>query len=446
MRYIKTDIPKRLDELPWSRFHTTFLLALGITWVLDAFEIVIVGNVLSLMSESLGLSELQSSLMVSGFLIGAIIGSLIFGYLSDRFGRKKIFIVTLLLYSLGTFMTGFAWDFYSAFVLRLIAGAGIGGEFAAIHSAIDEFVPARHRGKVDGFIVASWNIGSLLASFTALILIKSLPGDIAWRSAFFIGGVIALLISLIRRFVPESPRWLLSRGYLKEAEIIVETLEQKAGIKKDAVPMDVPVFDGGIWGGLKEILARYRWRFLFGSSMSFTILTTYYGIITLIPVSIAPHFKLSSEDVSQIFIAGSLGGLLGGIIVAIFADVVGRKVTGISVALLSTIASISLAFSSDFLVAYYFYSFTAFSFASVAYVSAMEIFPSYIRSTAIGFMSVIGRISGTMAPPLLVYLASKSYFLGLLGLTGLWLIGLTSFVLWGIYGVEAGKRSLEDIT
>ena len=445
MRKIKTDIPARIDSLPWTNLHTMFLVALGITWILDAFEVVIVGNVLREMSKSLSLSPLQSSLIVSGFLIGAIIGSLLFGYLADRFGRKRIFIVTLLTYSLGTFLTGFAWDFYSAIVLRIVAGAGIGGEFAAIHSAIDEFVPSRHRGKVDGFIVASWNIGSLLASFTALELFKYFEPDTAWRVAFYIGGVLALLIAVIRKFVPESPRWLLSRGEVEKAELIVSRFESYAGVGGKGKKLEVEIFEGGLVEGTRLLFSRYRWRFLFSSAMSFTILTTYYGLITLIPVSIADHHALSPEDVSYLFIAGSVGGLVGGVVVAIMADVIGRKGTGLSISLLSVIATLGLIYSENFTTAYYFYSFTAFSFACVAYVSATEIYPSFIRSTAIGVISIVGRISGTLSPPLLVSLSQVDYRLGLVGLLCLWMVGFLAFLLWSVFGVEAKGRSIEEI-
>ncbi len=446
MKFIETDIPSRLDSLPWTRKHTLFLVTLGITWILDAFEVVIVSNVLIAMSDSLELNRIQSSLMVSGFLIGAILGSFLFGYLADRYGRKKIFIITLLLYSGGTFLTGLAFDFYSAFLLRIVAGMGIGGEFAAIHSAIDEFIPSRHRGKVDGFIVASWNIGSLLASFTAIILLKNFQEDLAWRIAFLIGGLLALLIAIIRRFVPESPRWLLSRGQHEPAERIVLDLERLAGGKGEAHKKRIPIFEGGALEAILLLLRNYRWRFLFSTSMSLTILTTYYGIITLIPVSIAPSFGLSGEEISEIFLAGSVGGLVGGVVVAIMADALGRKATGISIAFLSAIATLNLLYTGDFKTSYYLYSFVAFSFASVAYVSAMEIFPTHVRSTAIGMISILGRLGGTLAPPLLVHLSGYGYSYGILGLLSFWLLGLTAFLLWGIFGVEGSKRSLEDIT
>ncbi|RLJ71190.1 putative MFS family arabinose efflux permease [Hydrogenivirga caldilitoris] len=446
MRLIETDITCRLDALPWSWFHTKFLLALGITWVLDAFEVVIVGNVLGSMTESLNLNPFQASLVISGFLAGAIIGSFLFGYLADRFGRKRVFLITLFLYSFGTFLTGFAWDFYSAFFLRVLAGAGIGGEFAAIHSAIDEFIPARHRGKVDGFVVASWNIGSLLASVVALFLLENLSPEWGWRFAFFLGGVIALLIVWVRRSVPESPRWLLSKGKKEKAEEIVEELEREAGVVPVAVKCPVPVFEGSLVDGLRFIMSRYTWRFVFASSLSLTILTTYYGLVSLLPISLAPSMGIPSEDVPNLFLIGSVGGFFGGVVVSIFSDLLGRKTTGLGVALLSALSTLTLVHLDNFYTAFAIYSFIAFSFASVAYVSAIEIFPSFIRATAVGLISIIGRLGGVMAPPLLVSVSQFGYTYGIYGLFSLWLVGVLAFLLWSLFGIEAKGKSIEEIT
>jgi len=446
MRFIETDITCRLDALPWSGFHTRFLLALGITWVLDAFEVVIVGNVLGSMTNSLDLSSFEASLVISGFLLGAIGGSFLFGYLADKYGRKKMFLITLALYSLGTFLTGFAWDFYSAFILRVIAGAGIGGEFAAIHSAIDEFIPARHRGKVDGLVVASWNIGSILASITAMVLLKELPPEWGWRFAFFLGGIIALLIIWVRKNVPESPRWLLSKGHYEEALRIVEELEKQAGKTPEKVKCSIPVFEGSLLEGLKLILKNYRWRFLFASSLSFTILTTYYGVVSLVPIVLAPGAGLKPEDVPDLFLIGSFTGLVGGIVVAFLADLLGRKTTGLSVGILSALSVLFLMHVTNLYLAFGIYSLIAFSFASVAYVSAMEIFPSYIRATAIGMVSIVGRIGGVLAPPYLIALSQISPSLGLWGLFGFWLVGVVAYLLWSMFGVEAKGKSIEEIT
>ena len=445
MRFISTDITCRLDSLPWCRFHTMFVLALGITWVLDAFEVVIVSAVLKPMSKSLNFTPTQSSLMVSGFLLGAIIGSFLFGYLADKYGRKKLFLLTLLLYAGGTFLTGFANSFKSALFFRIIAGAGIGGEFAAIHSAIDEFVPSRHRGKVDGTISALWNLGSILASLSASFILSYFHEAFAWRFAFLLGGVLALVVLLVRLYVPESPRWLLSKGRTKEAQLIVEDLERRAGGKYSSNACSIPVFEGSILDATKLVLSRYRWRFVFSSLMSITILSTYYGLITLLPTGFATAFGFSSQDIPKILLVGSIGGLVGGLVVAFMSDTLGRKITGSLVSFLAFLLSLFFLLPLDFDTVYFAYSLIAFSFASVAYVSATEIYPSYIRAYAIGLLSVIGRVSGALSPVLLVELSSANYTYGVLGLSLFWLLGFVAFAVWTIRGKEAKGKSIEEI-
>ncbi len=446
MRFIQTDITCRLDSLPWTSFHTRFVLALGITWVLDAFEVVIVSAVLKPMAKSLNFSPEQSSLMVSGFLLGAIIGSLVFGYLADKHGRKKLFLITLLLYSGGTFLTGFASSFEMALFFRLLAGAGLGGEFAAIQSAIDEFVPSRHRGKVDGTITALWNLGSLLASLSAVGLIKALGEELSWRLAYFLGGLLALMVVFVRLYVPESPRWLLSKGRLEEAESIVSKVEKLAGGRRSYDRCDVPVFDGSIFDASKVILSKYGWRFLFSASMSFTILTTYYGVITLLPVILSEVYSLSSQEVPKVLLMGSLGGLLGGLLVAYLVDRFGRIPLGLSISLLS--AMLCFLFLSGFhlKLVFFVYSFVAFSFASVAYVIATEIYPSYLRAYAIGLLSVVGRLSGALSPLLLVSLSKLGFVYAIVGLASFWLVGFFAFLLWSIRGMETKGKPLEEIS
>ena len=300
MRFIETDLTCRLDSLPWTSLHTRFLVALGITWVLDAFEVVIVSAVLKPMIKQLNMSSSKGSLMVSGFLLGAIIGSLVFGYLADKYGRKKLFLITLFLYSGGTFLTGFANSFEFALFCRILAGAGLGGEFAAIQSAIDEFVPARHRGKVDGTITALWNLGSIMASLSVLYFLKIFEESFAWRVAYFLGGVLALLIVFIRLYVPESPRWLIAKGRLKEAEDIVKSIERQVKEPPKVESCNVPVFEGNLWEATKVLISKYRWKFVFSATMSFTVLTTYYGMITFLPISLSKVFNLSSQEVSAV--------------------------------------------------------------------------------------------------------------------------------------------------
>lgn len=446
MKKIKTDITYRLDHMPWTGFHTKFVLALGITWILDAFEVVIVSVVLKSMAKSLDISVVQSSWMVSSFLVGALVGALIFGYLADKYGRKKIFFVTLLLYSLGTFLTGFANNFEIAVFFRFLTGMGLGGEFSAIHSAIDEFVPPRYRGRVDGFITSSWNLGSIMASVTGIYLLSRLPEELAWRYAFYLGGVLALLIVFIRLFIPESPRWLISKNRLDEASKIVEEIEKKYSIKPISKTIEITIHTGGLKENIKTIITRYRGRFLFGSAMSFTILTTYYGFITILPLVISSYYNLPATEIPKLLLTASIGGFIGGIIISILTDIVGRKLTGTTIALLSMLLSVSFLLSKDIHSTVFIYSLIAYSFASVAYVSAMEIYPSHLRATAIGILSIIGRISGMLAPPTLTFLSTVSYTYSIIGLSFFWFVGFFAFFIWTKFGVEAKGKSLEEIS
>ncbi len=446
MKTIKTDITCRLDNLPWTFFHTKFVVALGITWILDAFEVVIVSVVLKSMSKSLGLTTFESSWLVSSFLLGALFGAFIFGYLADKYGRKKIFFITLLLYSLGTFLTGFANSFEVAILFRFITGLGLGGEFSAIHSAIDEFVPSRFRGRVDGFITASWNLGSVFASLTGLYLLSNLPEDKAWRYAFLFGGILALLIVFLRLFIPESPRWLISKGYIEKAEEIVKSLEKKYKVKPIKKECEIHIFEGSLKDSIKIILSKYRGRFLFGMALSFTILTTYYGFITILPLVITNQYNLPTTEIPKLLLYASFGGLLGGLVVSFLTDYLGRKITGTVIAMLSMMLSTFFLFSSDIYTTVFIYSFVAYSFASVAYVSAMEVYPSYLRATAIGILSVVGRISGVLAPPILTYLSQIDYKYSILGLSFFWLVGFLAFFIWSKFGIEAKGKSIEEIS
>ncbi|EDP75284.1 Major facilitator superfamily (MFS_1) transporter [Hydrogenivirga sp. 128-5-R1-1] len=279
-----------------------------------------------------------------------------------------------------------------------------------------------------------------------MALLENLDPEWGWRFAFFLGGVIALLIVWVRRSVPESPRWLLSKGMDEEAEKIVRSLEVEAGKTFRAERCSVPVFDGGLLEGMRLILGGYRWRFVFASSLSLTILTTYYGLVSLLPISLAPAMGLPPESVPTLFMMGSVGGFFGGVVVAIFADLLGRKATGLGIAILSALATLTLVHLDNFYVAFAIYSFIAFSFASVAYVSAMEIFPSHVRATAIGLISIIGRLGGVVAPPLLVSLSQHNYAYGVYGLFAFWLVGVIAYLLWSMFGVEAKGKSIEEIT
>src|SRR5947209_8527252 len=222
---IETDIPARLDRLPWTRFHTLVVVALGITWVLDGLEVTVAGSIAGALQESpvLHFTAAEVGLVGSAYLIGAISGAVLFGYLTDRFGRKKLFMVTLGIYLTATAATAFSWDFWSFAFFRALTGAGIGGEYTAINSAIQELIPARFRGRTDLAINGSFWIGAAMGAGGAIVFLQpgTLPPDWGWRAAFGIGALLGLIIVCLRRYIPESPRWLLLHDRAHEAEAVM---------------------------------------------------------------------------------------------------------------------------------------------------------------------------------------------------------------------------------
>src|SRR5271167_2014346 len=230
---IETDIPARLDRLPWTRFHTLVVVALGITWILDGLEVTVAGSIAGALQESpvLHFSAAEVGAVGSAYLAGAVLGALLFGYLTDQLGRRKLFFLTLGVYLTATAATACSWDFASFALFRFLTGAGIGGEYAAINSAIQELVPARFRGRTDLAINGSFWLGAALGAAGAVAFLQPgrLPPDMGWRAAFGIGAVLGLGILLLRSYLPESPRWLMLHDRLGEAEAVIGAIERRAG-------------------------------------------------------------------------------------------------------------------------------------------------------------------------------------------------------------------------
>ena len=219
---IETDVPARLDRLPWTRFHTLVIVALGITWVLDGLEVTIAGSIVGALQESpvLHFTPEQIGLVATAYLAGAVVGALLFGYLTDRLGRRKLFFITLALYLTATAATALSWDFWSFALFRVLTGGGIGGEYAAINSAIQELIPARFRGRTDLAVNGSFWVGAALGALGAVVLLRPglLPPDWGWRAAFGIGAALGLGILFLRQWIPESPRWLMLHARAEECE------------------------------------------------------------------------------------------------------------------------------------------------------------------------------------------------------------------------------------
>src|ERR1041385_450433 len=233
-KWVESYVPARLDRMPWTRWHWLIVFALGATWILDGLEVTLAGSLGGILThhETLRLTDAQVGASATAYLIGAVIGALLFGYGTDWLGRKKLFFVTVAVYLAATALTAFSWSFASYAFFRALTGAGIGGEYAAINSAIDELIPARVRGRVDLMINGSYWIGAAMGSGATVLLLdpNRFPVWLGWRLAFGIGATLGLIVIFFRRWIPESPRWLLIHGRNAEAEEIVDEVEQKIGI------------------------------------------------------------------------------------------------------------------------------------------------------------------------------------------------------------------------
>ncbi|MGH9353313.1 MAG: MFS transporter, partial [Terriglobia bacterium] len=273
-------VGERLDRLSWTPLHTRVTLALGIGWLLDAFEVNIIGNILGVLRKLWNITAIQASALVTVWLIGIMVGALLFGYLADRFGRRKLFILTLLLYSVFTVISALSPGYVFFLCFRFLTAIGVGAEYSAINAAIGEIVPARYRGRANAVIMNFWPLGALAAAAITLYFINLLPPSVGWRFAFGLGAVIALFTVWARRILPESPRWLLGRG--RSAEALAVTRQIEGGGSHFAVRSVVtektvtPV--RGFFSQVGLLLRKHPWRLALGSLLDFSEASGYYGI------------------------------------------------------------------------------------------------------------------------------------------------------------------------
>ncbi len=462
---VETNIPQRLDRLPWSRWHLRMVSALGITWLLDGLEVTLAGSLASILKDkdALALSDFEVGASATGYLAGAVLGALFFGWLTDRLGRKKLFFLTLAVYLSATAATAISWNFWSFFLFRFLTGAGIGGEYAAINSAVDELVPAGVRGAVDLAINATFWIGAALGALGTLLLLNSnwLSPDLSWRFAFGIGAVLGLIILTLRRHVPESPRWLMLRGYEDEANRILDDIETQVAQEKGELPQaegtikitvreSTPIRD--VW---KAMVHDQPARSFLGlvlmvaQSFFFNAVFFTYGLV------LTQFFGVSSRRVPLYILPFALGNFLGPLILGRFFDSLGRKkmiagTYGLSGILLAISAIIfGQGGQSPLSQAIWFTAifFIASSAASAAYLTVSEIFPLEIRAFAISIFYAAGTLAGGVAAPLLFarLIASGSKTQLMWG----YLLGAALMLIAaGVelkFGVNAERQSLESV-
>ena len=418
-RMLETDLPGRLDRLPWSRWHWRVVLALGITWLLDGLEVTLVGAVANVLGspETLHLTDRQVGESVSAYLAGAVVGALFFGRLTDRLGRKKLFFVTLAVYLGATFLTALSTSFVTFALFRALTGAGIGGEYSAINAAIDELLPARVRGRADLMINGTYWLGAALGSASTLLLLdtKLVPLWLGWRVCFGLGGVLGLAILFTRRHLPESPRWLLMHGHRAEAEKVVTAIEKEIEASGHILspPDKLSMVDTQAdtsWGRIFQVLlVKNRKRAVLGFALMVAQAFAYNGVFFTYPLVLGTFFGVPADSIGLYLLPFSLGNLFGPFALGPLFDRFGRRVmiattyivTGVLLAFAGWAFRAELVTSGQLTFLWCLVFFVASAAASSAYLTVSELFPVELRGMAIAIFYAIGTGAGGVAAPAL---------------------------------------------
>ncbi|MDT5093128.1 MAG: hypothetical protein QOH60_2491 [Mycobacterium sp.] len=464
---ITTQVPARLDRLPWSRFHWRVVIGLGGVWILDGLEVTMVGNVAARLTEQgsgIAINDAQIGVAAAIYIAGACLGALFFGQLTDRFGRKKLFMVTLILYLAATVATAFAFAPWYFFLARFFTGAGIGGEYAAINSAVDELIPARVRGRVDLAINGSYWLGAAGGAAGALLFLDQsiFATDIGWRLAFGIGAVFGLAVLVVRRSVPESPRWLFIHGREDEAERIVDDIERQVeeqtgqALEKPHGSLKVRQRKSISFREIAHVaFKKYPRRAVLGLALFIGQAFLYNGVTFNLGTLLKGFYGVTSSLVPVFFVVWALSNFAGPVVLGKLFDTAGRK-RMIAISYLGSAAFAGVlawvfvgqlggvwGFMAVLVVCF----FLASSGASAAYLTVSEIFPMETRALAIAFFFAVGTAIGGITGPLLfsslVNTGDRSLMVWSF-VAGAVVMAIGGFVEL-VLGVDAEQKSLEDI-
>jgi MFS family permease len=483
---VETDVPARLDALPWSRFHTLVVLALGITWILDGLEVTLTGALAGVLKESsaLGLTNTEIGLASSAYLVGAVLGALFFGWLTDRFGRKVLFFVTLAIYLLATAATALSWNFWSFAFFRAATGAGIGGETAAVSSTIQELIPARMRGWTDLAINGSFWIGAAIGAAGSIVLLDpdTIDPAVGWRLAYLSGAVLGLAIFFMRFWIPESPRWLMTHGQARRAETIVAEIESRSPRGRGDATPDIRAQDGPLqdtwsldsrpqdsWPTVrlharshtplaqvaKTLLRTYPQRTAVGLCLMASQAFFYNAIFFTYALILTVFYGVPVGSVGWYLLPFAAGNFLGPLLLGRLFDTLGRKtmigatyaISGLLLAVTGYLFARDIVSVQMLTVAWMIIFFFASAAASSAYLTVSEIFPLEIRALAIAFFYAVGTgMGGVVAPWLLGTLidtgsrgsVAAGYYLGAA------LMIAAASVEWR-WGIAAERRPLEQV-
>jgi MFS family permease len=460
---VETMIPHRLDRLPWSRWHWKVTIGLGITWILDGFEVTLVGAIASVLTkpDTLHLSTNQASSAGTAYLLGAVAGALLFGFLTDRLGRKKLFVSTLAVYLVFTVASALAWDYWSFVGFRLLAGAGIGGEYSAINSAIDELIPARVRGRVDLAINGSWWVGTAAAAFLSFELLNHIRETVSWRLGFVVGAILALAIIMIRRSIPESPRWLMIRGRIDEAERIVREIEDE--VREERGPLPEPRGTPLVVARIRRlsfakivryVADNYPGRAVLGLALMVGQAFLYNSIFFTYTLVLTQFFGVSPHRAPLFLVPFAVGNVLGPLLLGPLFDSIGRRpmitftyvTSGVLLVITGFLFTRDLLTATTMTIAWCVIFFFASAGASSAYLTVSELFPLEARAMAIALFYAIGTGIAVASPSFFGALISShsrtNVYYG-------YLVGAGMMIAAGVVAawlaVPAERRSLEEI-
>jgi MFS family permease len=460
---VRSLIPVRMDKMPWSRFHWLVIVGLGTAWILDGLEVQIVAS--GGYAEALGMSTTEVGLSSTIYLLGQVIGALVFGRMTDTLGRKKLFVITLAVYLVGSGLAGLATEVWFLYLFRFVAGLGIGGEYSAINSAIDELIPGKYRGRVDLAINGTYWFGAGLGAVASFYLLDTerFDQDLGWRIAFFIGPVLGLIIIYLRRHIPESPRWMVTHGQGEQAETIVAGIEAEVQSRGKELPH---LDESQAWWikareGLNAKQLRYVFftlyptRTLLGLTLMITQSFLYNAIFFTYSQVLQFFYDKTPSSAALYFFPFAIGNLLGPLVLGRFFDTIGRrKMIGGTYAFAALVLFLSaLLFQADLLTAGTHTALWCLSFffasagASAGYLTVSEIFPLEVRGQAISYFFCIAQLFGALGPVIFGALIGEGkdrgpLFWGYVMASVIMLVGaLVAFK----FGVDAERKALEDV-